>query len=86
MVELALTPGRQLYWQNLKKGRSTMGSISDKISGKANEIAGAVKKNVGEATGNDRLKAEGAAQEVKGKVQTGVGKAKDAVKGTIDRI
>ncbi|WP_320199088.1 CsbD family protein [Agrobacterium sp. rho-13.3] len=63
-----------------------MGSTSDKIAGKANEVAGKVKQGVGSATGNDRLQAEGAAQEVKGKVQTATGKAKDAVKGTVDRL
>ncbi|MGV2166451.1 CsbD family protein [Agrobacterium sp. 16-172Ci] len=63
-----------------------MGSTSDKISGKANEVAGKVKKSVGEATGNNELRAKGAAQETKGKVQTSVGKAKDAVKGAVDRM
>ncbi|MCZ7850393.1 CsbD family protein [Agrobacterium salinitolerans] len=63
-----------------------MGSTSDKISGKANEVAGKVKKSVGEATGNDELRAKGAAQETKGKVQSSVGKAKDAVKGAVDRM
>ena len=63
-----------------------MGSTSDKISGKANEVAGKVKQSVGSATGNDRMRAEGAAQETKGKVQSSVGKAKDSVKGAVDRM
>ncbi|MES5044570.1 CsbD family protein [Rhizobium nepotum] len=63
-----------------------MGSTSDRIAGKANEVAGKVKKSVGEATGNNQLRAEGAAQETKGKVQSTVGKAKDAVKGAVDRM
>jgi len=63
-----------------------MGSTSDKISGTANEVAGKVKKSVGEATGNNELRANGAAQETKGKVQKSVGKAKDAVKGAVDRM
>jgi len=67
-------------------GRSNMGSTPDKVAGKANEVAGKVKKNVGEATGNNELRAKGAAQETKGKVQSSVGKAKDAVKGAVDRM
>ena len=63
-----------------------MGSTSDKIAGKTNEVAGKVKKNVGEATGNNELRAKGAAQETEGKVQKNVGKAKDAVKGVVDRM
>ncbi|MEH3091057.1 CsbD family protein [Agrobacterium sp. 22094] len=63
-----------------------MGSTSDKIAGKANEVAGKVKQGVGSATGNDRMRAEGAAQETKGKVQTAAGKAKDVVKDTVDRM
>ncbi|WP_311272508.1 MULTISPECIES: CsbD family protein [unclassified Rhizobium] len=62
-----------------------MGSTSDKISGTANEVAGKVKQGLGNATGNDQLRAEGAAQETKGKIQSTIGKAKDAVKGAIDR-
>ena len=62
-----------------------MGSTSDKISGTANEVAGKVKQGLGKATGNDRLRAEGAAQETKGRIQSTIGKAKDAVKGAIDR-
>ena len=39
-----------------------------------------------EATGNNELRAKGAAQETKGKVKKNVGKAKDAVKGAVDRM
>lgn len=63
-----------------------MGSTSDKIAGKANEVTGKVKQSVGSATGNDSMRAEGAAQETKGKVQVASGKAKDAVKDTVDRM
>ncbi|TCQ12223.1 uncharacterized protein YjbJ (UPF0337 family) [Rhizobium sp. PP-F2F-G36] len=63
-----------------------MGSISDKVSGLANEAAGNVKQGVGKMTDNERLKAEGKAQEVKGEVQQASGKAKDTVKGAVDRL
>ncbi|CZT34447.1 uncharacterized protein YjbJ (UPF0337 family) [Rhizobium sp. PP-F2F-G38] len=63
-----------------------MGSISDKVSGLANEAAGNVKQGVGKMTDNERLQAEGKAQEVKGEVQQASGKAKDTVKGAVDRL
>ncbi|PYE46359.1 uncharacterized protein YjbJ (UPF0337 family) [Rhizobium sp. PP-F2F-G20b] len=63
-----------------------MGSISDKVSGLANEAAGNVKQGVGKMTDNERLQAEGKAQEVKGEFQQASGKAKDTVKGAVDRL
>lgn len=62
-----------------------MGSTTDKIKGAANEVAGAVKKGIGEAVGNPNLKVEGAAQKLKGEAQETVGHAKDAVKKVIDK-
>jgi uncharacterized protein YjbJ (UPF0337 family) len=62
-----------------------MSSMTDKAKGYANEAAGATKKGVGEATGNDRLHAEGAAQKAEGQAQVGVGKAKDAIKNVVDK-
>ncbi|KQS68123.1 hypothetical protein ASG39_05555 [Rhizobium sp. Leaf371] len=63
-----------------------MGSMSDKVSGLANEAAGNIKQGVGKMTDNERLQAEGKAQEVKGEVQQASGKAKDTVKGAVDRL
>ncbi|MFB2550899.1 CsbD family protein [Ensifer soli] len=63
-----------------------MGSMSEKISGVGNQIAGKAKQAIGEATGNDRLNAEGKGQEVKGKLQKASGDAKDAVKSAVDRM
>ena len=62
-----------------------MGSTSDKIKGTANEAMGKVKKNLGEATGDERLEGEGAMQQVKGKGQKTLGDAKEATKDAIDR-
>ncbi len=62
-----------------------MSSTGDKAKGYANQAAGAAKKGIGEATGDDRLHAEGAAQKAEGKAQVGVGKAKDAVKNVVDK-
>ena len=57
-----------------------MGSTKDKIKGAANRTAGKLKRGIGKATGNKRLRAEGDLQKAKGDVQKAAGKAKDAVK------
>lgn len=57
---------------------------SDRIKGKADDIAGRVKRQVGEWTGDTESQAEGAAQQAKGKVQNAWGKAKDAVREAAD--
>ncbi|MEE7494319.1 CsbD family protein [Methylobacterium sp. NMS14P] len=63
-----------------------MSSTTDKIKGVANEAVGKAKQGIGDATGNDKLKAEGAAQELKGKAQGTVGDAKSAVKSATDKL
>ena len=52
----------------------------DRVKGKMDEVAGRVKRQAGEWTGDTEAKVEGGAQEVKGKVQNAWGKAKDAVR------
>lgn len=59
---------------------------SDRIKGKADDIAGRVKRQVGEWTGDTETEAEGAAQQVKGKVQNAFGKARDAVRDAADDV
>ena len=51
----------------------------DRIKGKADDVVGRVKREVGEWTGDTETEAEGTAQQVKGKVENAWGKAKDAV-------
>ena len=63
-----------------------MSSISDKVKGAANQVAGKIKEETGKLTDNERLEAEGAAQILKGKVQGAVGDAKDAIKSCIDML
>ncbi|WP_181703055.1 CsbD family protein [Chthonobacter albigriseus] len=63
-----------------------MGSMSDKIKGKANEAVGNLKQGVGRATDDPALEAEGHLQERKGEGQQVVGKAKDAVKTAVDKL
>ena len=48
-----------------------MTSTTDKIKGAANEVAGSLKKGVGEALGNPKLQVEGAAQKLKGESSGG---------------
>ncbi len=57
---------------------------SDRIKGKADDVAGRVKRQVGEWTGDTETQAEGAAQQVKGKVENAWGKTKDAVRDAAD--
>ena len=57
---------------------------SDRIKGKADDVAGRVKRQVGEWTGDTETQAEGAAQQVKGKVENAWGKAKDDVRDVAD--
>ena len=49
----------------------------DQIKGKAKDIGGKVKEEVGDAIGNDKMKRDGQADQVEGKVKKGVGDAKD---------
>jgi uncharacterized protein YjbJ (UPF0337 family) len=80
----ALTP-RAVHHRTCDWEILAMSGTTDKIKGKANEIAGSVKKSVGKTVGNDRMTIEGAGQEIKGDVQQSVGKAKDAFKKAKDR-
>ena len=57
-----------------------MGSTTDKIAGKANELAGQARQSVGKAIDDKEMQGKGIAQEVKGDAQQAKGKAKDAVK------
>ena len=49
----------------------------DQVKGKAKDVGSKVKEEVGDATGNDKMKHDGQADQVEGKVQKGVGDLKD---------
>ena len=49
----------------------------DQTEGKAKDIGGKVKEEVGNAVGNKDLEREGQADQVEGKVQKGVGDIKE---------
>lgn len=57
----------------------------DRIEGIANQAKGAVKKGVGNLTGDAKMKAEGEADKMKGKLQNAAGSAKDAVRDAVDK-
>ncbi|MGD9667638.1 MAG: CsbD family protein [Hyphomicrobiaceae bacterium] len=61
------------------KDAVTSSSLSDKVSGYANDAMGNIKQTIGRATGDAELEAEGLAQEVKGEAQKGVAEMKKAV-------
>jgi uncharacterized protein YjbJ (UPF0337 family) len=58
----------------------------DRVKGKAQDIKGRVKRQVGEWTGDEELQAEGTAEQAGGKVQNVVGKVKDAARNVKDDI
>lgn len=53
----------------------------DQIKGKAKDIGGKIKEELGDAVGNDKMKRDGQVDQVKGKIQKGVGDAKDKLSG-----
>ena len=58
----------------------------DELRGKADQVKGRVKDEIGRATGDERLRDEGAADEAAGKVEEGVGKARRKVGEAIEDI
>jgi uncharacterized protein YjbJ (UPF0337 family) len=58
----------------------------DRIKGKAQDVKGRVKRQVGEWTGDEELQAEGTAEQAGGKVQNIAGKVKDAARNVKDDI
>ncbi len=55
-------------------------SADDKISAKADVLAGKGKEAVGDAVGNERLQAEGQGDQAKGHAREAVEKVKDVAK------
>ena len=49
----------------------------DQTDGKAKDIGGKVKEEIGNAVGNEDLEREGQADQVEGKIQKGVGDIKE---------
>jgi uncharacterized protein YjbJ (UPF0337 family) len=51
----------------------------NQVKGAAKDVAGKVRRKVGELTGNENQQAKGAAKQVEGKVQKGVGNVEQAL-------
>lgn len=51
----------------------------DEVQGKYEQAKGAVKENVGDAIGNERMQSEGAAERAEGNVREGFGTARRKV-------
>ncbi len=58
----------------------------DRIKGKIDDVAGRVKRQTGEWTGDKDLQSEGAADQAKGKAQNTWGKVKDAARDAADDL
>jgi uncharacterized protein YjbJ (UPF0337 family) len=56
-------------------------AADDKIGNKAEELKGKAKESVGDATGDDKLKAEGEGDQAKGNLKQAGEKVKDVFKG-----
>jgi uncharacterized protein YjbJ (UPF0337 family) len=56
----------------------------DRIKGKVDDVAGRVKRQTGEWTGDEELQSEGTADQAKGKAQNTWGKIKDAARDAVD--
>jgi uncharacterized protein YjbJ (UPF0337 family) len=54
-------------------------STSDKATGKAHEVKGAIKEKAGEFVGNPTLESKGAAEKNAGKAQNFVGKVEKVI-------
>ncbi|MEV4284497.1 CsbD family protein [Nonomuraea bangladeshensis] len=59
-------------------------SAEDKISNKAQELKGRAKENLGDATGDEELRAEGRADQTEGGLKQAGEKVKDAGKKVKD--
>jgi uncharacterized protein YjbJ (UPF0337 family) len=58
----------------------------DRIKGKVDDVAGRIKRQTGEWTGDKELESEGTADQAKGKAQNAWGKVKDAARDAADDI
>jgi uncharacterized protein YjbJ (UPF0337 family) len=58
----------------------------DRIKGKVEDIAGRVKRQTGEWTGDEKTQAEGAVEQIKGKARNMAGKVKDAARDAADDV
>lgn len=60
-------------------------SFAKQLSNKAQEMRGRIKRNMGEITGNRRIRADGRADELKSSLKQAGEKVKDAFRGRSTR-
>jgi len=58
----------------------------ERFKGKAEEVAGSIKKTVGKVIGNEQMEAEGKAKELKGEARQEAAKAAERLKGHGEQI
>ena len=63
-----------------------MSNAANRGEGKAQEIGGAIKKNVGKLIGNEQMEAEGTAKELEGKGKQEAAKAAERSKGAVQEV
>lgn len=63
-----------------------MGELKDRVKGATNETVGKARRAIGDAMDRPDIRAKGDAQEAKGDMQSAKGKAKDMLKGAVDRV
>ena len=63
-----------------------MSNASKRAEGKAEEIGGIIKKNIGKLIGNDQMEAEGVVKEEKGEAKQEAAKAAERTKGKVEEI
>lgn len=63
-----------------------MNEDKGRAQGKIDEIAGSIKKTVGQAVGSERLEVTGRAEELEGQAQQERAKASERVKGTVEEV
>ncbi|HKW74547.1 MAG TPA: CsbD family protein [Terriglobales bacterium] len=56
----------------------------DRIKGKAEDVAGRIKRQAGEWTGDKEAQSEGAMDQLKGKARNAMGRMKDAARDAAD--
>jgi len=63
-----------------------MSTTGNRIEGKAEQVGGALKKNIGKLLGNEQMEAEGTATELKGKAREEAAKGVERVKGKVQEV
>jgi uncharacterized protein YjbJ (UPF0337 family) len=64
--------------RQVQSRRTAMGELNDKTKGLGNQIAGSIKKGVGDITNDPALMVEGDLQKAKGELQNAIGSVQGA--------